>query len=222
MPISSIAVKDGRWSSARERLRRKKNRFINFIRLPLHFPSVLRFPLPLNIFVRNGLSLDEREDSRQSSLFARSDATFRFSLSRPISAEDIRPAIRARNLNKTNQYSNPPFSFSLAGSLSVTPLLPLAFFLPYLFCSSLFPAALLRLRRPPSSARSLSRLLWFLIHWYNIEAPHLFASLCRIGRSPFQTFSTSVLIGFKQPEWLVLYSGELCIRFARESENNIR
>lgn len=28
---------------------------------------------------------------------------------------------RARNLNKTNQYSNPPFSFSLAGSLSVTP-----------------------------------------------------------------------------------------------------
>lgn len=46
------AVKDGKWSSARERLRRKKNRFINSIRLPLHFPSVLRFSLPLNVFVR--------------------------------------------------------------------------------------------------------------------------------------------------------------------------
>lgn len=38
---------------------------------------------------------------------------------------------RARNLNKTNQYSNPLFSFSLAGSLSGTPSPSPFFFLIY-------------------------------------------------------------------------------------------
>lgn len=57
---------------------------------------------------------------------------FRFSLSRPISAEDIRSAIRVRNLNKTNQYSNPPLSLADSPSVPFPP-----FFSPF-FASLLY------------------------------------------------------------------------------------
>jgi len=129
---------------------------------------------------------------------------FRFSLSRPISAEDIRPAIRAQNLNKTNQYSNPPLSLSLADSPSVPfPAFFLVFFTFFFiyFYSSLFPAAFLRLR-PPSSSRSLSRLLRSFIHWYNIERliySRLFAESGNLLSRPFQPLYS---LGFNSPnDW---------------------
>jgi len=89
--------------SARERLRRKKNRFINSIRFPLHFPSVLRLSLPLPCSLSYSVARNSSA-TRRARLLApirpiRSNlAPFRFSLSRPIPTEDIRPAIRERGI----------------------------------------------------------------------------------------------------------------------------
>lgn len=183
-----------RRSNVRKRLGRKKNRFINSIRFPLHFSSVLQLS-PSPLVPQNNPSF-RRASIRTNPAYSLDPVPFRFSLSRPISAEDIRLAIRAQNLNKTNQYSNPPLSLADSPSVPFS-----AFFIVFFpsffiyFYSFLFLAAL-----PTSPSRSLSRLLRSFIHWYNIEASHLFASLCRIRRSPFQTFSTSVLIEFQQLE----------------------
>lgn len=109
-------MKGGRRSRTRGRLRRKKNRFINSIRFPLHFPSVLRFPLsssPVSPVLRNSSPPDEREYSRQSGLFARSRAISLFVIASNSSGRYPAGDKRARNLNKTNQYSNPPRSLAL-------------------------------------------------------------------------------------------------------------
>lgn len=65
--------------------------------------------------------LSTSANARANPAYSPDPVPFRFSLSRPIPARDIRRPIRTRNLNKTNQYSNPPPS--LAGSLSLSVLL---------------------------------------------------------------------------------------------------
>lgn len=141
---------------------------------------------------------DGREYPRQSSLFARSGAVSLFVIASNFSGR-YPVGDKARNLNKTNQYSNPPLSLADSPSVPFSAFFSRLFFLlPSLliFIRLYFPP---HLRRPrPPSSRPLSRLLRSFIHWYNIEMfiySRLFAG--GIGRSPFQTLSTSVLIGFQ-------------------------
>lgn len=142
--ISRAPWKDDR-ECARERLGRKKNRFINSIRFPLHFSSVLRLP-PSPLVPRNGPPplATVREYPRQSSLFARSGAVSLFVIASNFSGR-YPVGDKARNLNKTNQYSNPPLSLADSPSVPFS-----AFFFSSLFFftslfidfySSLFPAA---------------------------------------------------------------------------------
>lgn len=140
------AVKGRGRSSVRERLGRKKNRFINSIRFPLHFSSVLRLRLRScpEITPRPPSPLSTSASTRANPAYSLDPVPFRFSLSRPISAEDIRSAIRARNLNKTNQYSNPPLSLADSPGVPFSALFSRLFsFLLYLFLFiSIFPPLL--------------------------------------------------------------------------------
>lgn len=207
---------------ASERLGRKKNRFINSIRFPLHFSSVLRLspsPCPEMVPPRDG-----REYPRQSSLFARSGAVSLFVIASNFSGR-YPVGDKARNLNKTNQYSNPPLSLADSPSVPFSAFFFSSFFFtsPFIdFYSSLFPAA-----SPTPSATFLSGLslsfapiLHSLVQYRGV---HLFASLCRRNRAisfpdPFNLcthwISIVRMIGF--------ILGENRLRFIRREEEKIQ
>lgn len=121
---------------------------------------------------------------------------FRFSLSRPISAEDIRSTIRAQNLNKTNQYSNPPLSLADSPSVPFS-----AFFFPSFFIyfyPSLFPAA-----PSASSSRvsfSFAPILHSLVQYRSVSFIRVFfAESGDLLSRPFQPLYS---LGFNSPnDW---------------------
>lgn len=84
---------------------------------------------------------DGREYPRQSSLFARSGAVSLFVIASNFSGR-YPVGDKARNLNKTNQYSNPPLSLADSPSVPFSTFFSLFFTSLFIdFYSSLFPAA---------------------------------------------------------------------------------
>lgn len=170
-------------------LRKEEKSFYKFHSLPFAF---LLCPTALNVSVRApkySSPLDEREYSRQSSLFARSGAVSLFVIASNFSGR-YPVGDKGANLNKTNQYSNPPLSLADSPSVSFSAFLLASFyFLLYLF---LFI--------------SISRRTFDFDHFHLLglflvcsdlsfidtisEASHLFASLCRndlFFSRPFQS-----------------------------------
>lgn len=99
---------------------------------------------------------DGREYPRQFSLFARSGAVSLFVIASNFSGR-YPVGDKARNLNKTNQYSNPPLSLADSPSVPFSAFFFSSFFFtsPFIdFYSSLFPAA-----SPTPSATFFSRPL---------------------------------------------------------------
>ena len=180
-------------------LRKEEKSFYKFHSLPFAF---LLCPTTLNSqrlrLCPEIVPFSKSVSTRANPAYSLDPVSFRFSLSRPISAEDIRSAIRAQNLNKTNQYSNPPLSLADSPSVPFSAFLLTSFyFLLYLF---LFI----------SISRTFNFDHFHLLGLFLVcsdplfidtisEASHLFASLCRIRRSLFflDLFSIFILIGFQ-------------------------
>ena len=116
-------------------LRKEEKSFYKFHSLPFAF---LLCPTTLNFQRLRSCPeiapFSKSVSTRANPAYSLDPVSFRFSLSRPISAEDIRSAIRAQNLNKTNQYSNPPLSLADSPSVPFSAFLLTSFyFLLYLF-----------------------------------------------------------------------------------------